>query len=125
MSNSKNRAEMIANLRAMADLLEQHENLPVPYSVFLGVYPETMEAARTARKGIFGWRKEAAPSAAFTEYSLSLGGNEFGSVTYAMSVAKTDTCKRVQVGTKHVEAHDIPIYEWDCKPTEDDEETGL
>lgn len=117
MSDSfSHRDEIIANLRAMADLFEQNPGMPVPWSVYMATYTDNMEVARSARRGVFGWKKEASPTTAHTDYNLSIGGNEYGmgSVTYAISVTKADTCKRVQVGTKHIEAQDIPVYEWDC-----------
>lgn len=123
MSEFDRRAEIVANLHAMATLFEQNPELPVPYSIYISTWVDDMETARSSRKGICGWKKVASPSRANTEYNLSIGGNEYGagSITYSLSVPKTETCKRVQVDTRHIEAHDEPVYEWVCNESENEE----
>lgn len=124
MSEFDHRTEIIANLHAMATLFEQHAELPVPYLVYISAWVDDMETARTIRKGIHGWKKSTSSSRADTEYNLSIGGgNEYGagSVTYSLSVPKTKTCTRIQVGTKHIEAHDEPVYEWVCDEPKNEE----
>jgi hypothetical protein len=125
MSDQTHRSEFIANLRALADFLEANDTLPVPYSTYVTHYPSTLDEARTARKGTNGWIKENDKNSAYVTYARRFGGDEYGygTVGYEMTVSKRNSCKRVQVGTTHVEAvpeHDEPVYEWDCADEADE-----
>jgi hypothetical protein len=114
------RTDFIANLRAMAQFLEDNPALPVPYSTYLTHYPQSLEEAREMRNGSFGWEKQNAKDSSFVNFVKKFGGDQFGrgTVAYELAVSKSQTCERVQVDTRHVEAveaHDEPVYEWRCE----------
>lgn len=114
------RARLIANLRELADLLELAPELPAPYSMHATVYLSSEAAARRARRRVRGWRKHNTRESYYVTYEKVIGGgSEYGrgAVTLSLEVSKGETCQRVQVGTRHVEAvpaHEEPVYEWDC-----------
>jgi hypothetical protein len=112
------RAEFIAGIRAFADFLEQNENVQIPVSLTANVYA-TNDQARTIRRGTYGWQKESDPSSAYFVYSKSFTESDlfesWEGVQYVVTVSKKDTCERVRVGVQHVEAHDVPVYEWRCE----------
>jgi len=121
MSDTTTRDEYIRNLRAMADFLEAHPALPVPYSTYVTHYAQSLDEARTMRTGSHGWTKEADGN--YISYRRVFGGDEYGraSASYEIAISKqnSESCRQVQVGTRHVEekiveAHDEPVYEWVC-----------
>jgi hypothetical protein len=62
------------------------------------------------RRLVGGWRKYGSAKSYATNYV-----REFSDlVELIVSVSKGAACERVQVDTKHVEAHDEPVYEWRC-----------
>lgn len=120
------REKLIANLKALTAALETHPDLPIPYGVYVSCYVST-EQARAGRKGIPGWTKTSTPESAYTHYEKCFGGGsscDRSAVVFEMSVPKSETCQRVQAGTRHVDevpAHDEPVWRWDCGTgTEDD-----
>jgi hypothetical protein len=115
------RAVLTARLRAMADWLDANPGVPLsPYSeVQINYFTNDIEEARAAREAARGgWRKQTSPTASYVTYEHGdTDGGEFAgkwAVTYAIHVAKAATCERVQVGVRHVEEHDEPVYEWKC-----------
>lgn len=118
------RQDIIAGIRALADFLETHPH--VPTGIILNTVFVTMDEARQIRKGIPGWAKTADGS--YFRYIQAFAGQApYPDVGCEVYVIKTeDTCRRVQTGTRHVdavEAHDEPVYEWDCTPDPDDDPT--
>lgn len=118
------RINFIDGLRAMADFLEQHPQVEVPYSVCGSVYAEDAEQARAMTHLSGHWSKS------YSDYNVSYtkrfteGSQYIGSVRLEVLVQREQVCERVQVGTKHIEAqvieaHDEPIYEWICSDTEE------
>lgn len=115
------RTAMVAGLRAMADDLEAGK-LPLPYdispSVFWSLDEKTGQIADRitkddARKAMYNapgaWEKIT--NEAYVTYIKNYSTN----VTYNICTSRLESCKQVQVGTKHVEAHDEPVYEWVCE----------
>lgn len=118
---SDHRTNFIASLREFANLLEANPDLPVPYYSFASVWAENEEHGRNSRHGVHGWKKNNRKEDGYFSYSLPIGGEEFGSgtITYTIMVPKSEVCKKVQVGTRMVEAveaHEEPVYEWVCGP---------
>lgn len=117
---AESRDKLIANLRAYAELLEQHPDLPAPASMHMTAYVSA-EQARAGRKGIPGWSKYNTKTSYYATYTLVIGsGDDYRSdVNVALEVAKADTCTKVKTGVKHVpeyhvEAHDEDTFEWRC-----------
>ncbi len=126
---ARKRGQMVAGLRAFADLLENNENMPVPfYGVRASLYL-TEEGARAARKGIYGWVKHNEKSSAYMSYTLDFGEDPYDApVRLTVEVSKEGTCERVQVGTRHVDAevidaHDEAVYEWRCGDEDEEDLT--
>ena len=71
MDGEQKRAEVVAGLRELADLLEEHTNMPVPYGVYAPMYL-TAEQARDARKGIYGWTKYNTKTSSYMTYTLTV-----------------------------------------------------
>jgi hypothetical protein len=128
MDTNKIRAEQIAGMRRMADWLEAHPTVPLHYGITTTVYVGSLDEARALRMAsVGGWRKTVSDYA-FT-YEQVFTGDEvpaWQSCRYSLNVGKSeDTCTRVQVGTRHVEAvpaveaHEEPVFEWQCYPTAD------
>lgn len=122
------RDKLIENLRAYADLLAEHPDLPAPASMHMTAYV-TAEQARAGRRGIAHWEKYNTKTSYYATYSLVIGsGDDYRSdVHVSLEVSKADSCKKVQTGVRHVEArieeaHDEPIFEWSCGsgPGDDD-----
>lgn len=115
---ARERAELIAGLRAYADLLELHPNLPIPsYGVYATAYVDNA-TARAGREGIYGWRKDNVPASAYISYEKRLGD-----VFVQFQVSKYETCQRIPAGVKHIEAteaHDVDTFKWVCSPASDD-----
>ena len=120
MGADDGRGILIARLRAMAAWLEANPDLPLsPYTDVTISYFGTRDDARAARESApGGWRKHTSPTDNYITYQHGDHDPDSGKwdVTYEIHVAKSgsSTCERVQVGTRHVEAHDEPVYEWKC-----------
>jgi hypothetical protein len=113
------RSTLIARLHALASWLEANPDVPVsPYSDIIVNYFTTLDEARAVREAApGGWRKQTSPADNYITYEHGeTDGTGKWKVFYALHVAKSgsDTCERVQVGTKHVEEHDEPVFEWKC-----------
>jgi hypothetical protein len=119
------RQGIIKGLRDLADALESRPGLPTPYRVEVDLFwqiadngnlggrirPEHGRAAMAAMPG--DWSKRSAD--AFVSYNRAFGPD----VTYGINVDRAKVCRKVQVGTRNVPAHDEPVYEWKCDPAED------
>lgn len=126
------RRELVANLRDMADFIENVEGVPLPdgiaLSVYQGILPfengmhygmDTKEGAALLADRIGSFNK------AYTDNLITFRKTfgEYASIHWMMYREKV--CERVQVGTVRkaaepekvipaVPEHDEPIYEWNC-----------
>lgn len=110
------RASDIAGLRQLANWLEDHPGLEVPYALGGAVFVELAEARAFMAEAPGGWEKK--DSGDYWAYDRKFAGR----VTYTAYVGREQLCQRVQVGTKTVEAvpeHDEPIYRWECAPVDE------
>lgn len=106
------REDTIKGLREMADFLEAHPAVPVPW-FFEHAFVETKaEIVRIAREG-GGWDKAHAGG------YFSLRKEFSGGVVFSVSVAREQVCERVVVGHHIVPAVNLPErveedVEWVC-----------
>lgn len=111
------RAEVVANLRRLADMIEEC-SLPVtPYvNTQVSHYADSIDEVRKIREQhLGGWVKEDLGN--FFSYHLNAGTGKRTSVQYRVLINKRNTCKRVVTGSRHIEAHDEEIVEWRCEET--------
>jgi hypothetical protein len=111
----KSRAEFVSALRAAADFFEANPQVPTPNYVAATVYADNLYQVRKATHLTGSWGKTYSGNA-YVNYSKKFGSTENG-FQLDISLARDTVCKRVQVGTKHVEsveAHDEPVFEWKC-----------
>lgn len=111
-TEEEKRHQQILAMQQMLTWLEHHPNASLPWQVGVCVFLEEDEA-RKARQGAYGWVKSDAGN--FFAYTKTWGDNR---VSYTIYVDKStsSSCKQVQVGVRRVEAHDEPIYKWECGP---------
>ena len=108
------REEYITGLRDIADFFEARPDLPVPhYGESIYIWEKSLTNARERALQMAPCEKHYVGD---SYYQLA---KEFGPHKVVVSWNRDDICERVQVGTKHVpaytvEAHDEPVYEWDC-----------
>jgi hypothetical protein len=108
------RQQFISGLLELAKFLETHPNAPLPYGLHATVFCTEAEG-RVARKGMYGWSKDADGS--YLTYTQSFTEDDvYAGVEYNIMVnkAETSTCREVVVGTRHVEAYDEEITQWVC-----------
>jgi hypothetical protein len=108
------RAGKIQALRELADFLEAHENIPMPYLRKQYAFPADKEAMVEAIKGTGPWVKRY-DSANFHAVK------SFGPIELDLCISREQACVRKVVGLKHVEevvtpAHDEEVVEWECDP---------
>ena len=107
-----NQDEFVQGLRDMADFFE-NSGAPVPESgVTVYLWETSVEATRA--RAI-----QMAPCEKIYSDSSFYLVREFGPHRLEAVWNREQVCDRVQVGTTHVpayvvEAHDEPVYEWDC-----------
>jgi len=120
---SDKRRGIIQGLRDMADALQAHPELPTPYDITVSIFwqigddgrlgehvrQEHARAAMAALPG--GWEKQA-DGGDFISYIRAFGPD----VAYQINADRAEVCRRVQVGTRNVPAHDEPVYKWECGP---------
>lgn len=105
------------NLRAMADWLEAHPAFEIP--------PATITVWAFGGGGSDFKSKIAAMGSFEKQYTDSFvnASVSFGALRLVVSDWRESVCRRVQTGTRHVEAqtviteepaHDEPVYEWRC-----------
>ena len=119
------RQKTIAGLRHIADVLETHPLLPIPYIGGCFISAESLEQMIEVAKSYGGhWEKRAAEG----QFELWLTiTNRFQLMTYT---ARENVCTRVVVGTKVIPATTLPareatymperveeIVEWHCPPS--------
>lgn len=112
------RNRQINAIHALAEWLSDHPNVPIQYGLTITNYLD-MESARDARRDSYGWDKTHDDySFVYRQTFTDEDTAAWSAVRYEIRVAKSDaTCKRVQTGTRHVdavEAHDEPVYKWVC-----------
>lgn len=104
------RADTIQGLRDLADFLEQHPRIGHAVVRADGFFDDAGEL-RAAIRLTGGWDKRYLPS--FAIYTKKFGAT----VELELNIDRDKVCRRVQTGTKHVdavEAHDEPVFEWIC-----------
>ncbi len=114
------RSTLITRLHALADWLEANPDVPVsPYAeVRIDYFGAALDEARAIREAApGGWVKRTSSTDNYISYEHGDGSDEMKwRVCYAVHVSKSEStsCERVQTGTRHVEAHDEPVFEWKC-----------
>jgi hypothetical protein len=118
-----NRQEAIDKYRKMADWLEAHPDVPVPHGNACSGTWLSLEDARKAMHLSGSWTKAYSENQVEYEHEVAPG------LWFWIWVSRSEVCQRVQVGTKHVEAHDEPVFEWKCGPEDnpesDEQQTGF
>ena len=125
------RAAYTAGLRQLADILDAHPEVPLPYEgtgkslgkriSFYYLGDKDPRAALAAARRAFGVPMEKNDS---IDSSFSLTGSLAG-LHFALTAEREAVCERVVVGTREVEVEDV---EWRCTPllaadeTPDDEQ---
>lgn len=118
------RAEFANGLREMADWLEAHPQVPVPYTVNANYhiynwnengqdYEKDLDIRRKATHLSGNWNTELIGDMAY--YTREFSGN----VDFCVMTSRATVCKRVKVGTREVparEARTEDVYEWECGP---------
>lgn len=113
---AERRASDIAGLRQLANWLEDHPGIEAPYAMGGAVFVELAEARDFMAEAPGGWDKR--DSGDYWAYGRQFAGH----VTYTAYVARENLCRKVQIGTKTVDAvpeHDEPIYRWECAPVDE------
>lgn len=118
------RQEMADALRAMADDIVSGA-IPMPYDISVTAFwkmtddgnlggMNTVDDARSAMAAVpGGWSKSL--SGSYATYQKRYANH----VTFGVSMDRGEVCRKVEVGTRHVEAteaHDEPVYDWVCDP---------
>lgn len=104
----RRRVAMIAGLRALADFLDAHPQVPCGYGMSMNTFAsskaELAEIARTAPK----WRKSFSGEYAFLVQDFG------GGVTYEVNINRETVCRKIVTGT-HVEPERIvEDIVWEC-----------
>lgn len=110
------RTAAIASLHKLADFLEAHPSIELPYTMGGSVFVELHEARAAMKAAPGGWSKQVTDN--YWIYERSMPGN----VVFSMCVGRAEYCRKIQIGTEHIEAvpaHDEPIYKWDCAPVDE------
>jgi hypothetical protein len=113
---AKQRAASINGLRQLADFLERHPSVELPYTMGGAVFVELEEARAFMAAAPGGWAKDDAGN--YWGYRKNFPGR----VEYNVYVSREQLCQKVQIGTRHVdtvEAHEEPIYKWECAPVDE------
>jgi hypothetical protein len=115
------RSNFIDGLHYATAYFFNHPEVPTPFNVHISHFTTEAEA-RKIRAGSYGWSKEdAGEYFKYVRYFTPDNQPGYHVVAYEIFVAKAEssTCRRVQTGTRHVEAQperDDPLYEWRCGP---------
>lgn len=100
------RDETIQGLRALADFLAEHPDVPLP-SLTLNAFVDTKaEIAAIAR--VAPWGKNHNGDWFFLTRSFA------GTVRLDINVPRGQVCERVVIGQRTVPAHEEDIVEWKC-----------
>lgn len=105
------RAETLQALRDLADYLETHPQVPLPYIGKLNAFGVGGDLPTIAR-AMGGFEKGS--GGGYLELI-----KRFGSITLAVNFNSDEVCERVVVGTERVSeqiipAHEQEIVEWRC-----------
>jgi hypothetical protein len=100
----------IAGLRALADFLEQHPDMPTPYYDTINIFVPTREEIATIAR-LTSWEKEYQ-----TTYFVlrKMFGDD---LRLEVNIDRGAVCRKVVTGTKTVPAqpeHTIEEYAWVC-----------
>ena len=106
------REAYIAGLRAVADFIDQHPELPTPWGPAVNVFVSTREQlVQTARLPGVSWEKGANGGYFYLKRAFGHG------ISYEVNVAREQVCKKVLTGTRFVPAQAArqeEIFEWEC-----------
>jgi hypothetical protein len=116
------RTDYVNGLRAIADMLDTHDDVPLPNASF-NIFCTDVNEIAAIRRDIGGqWVKEATDSWFWLRRA-------FGPHRFDLNTARDVVCERVVVGTKQVDIPDPAapkitvdeeIVEWVCSPLLDD-----
>jgi len=115
------RASLAVAIRALADFVEAGDAIMDScMEARLTVFNNDLDKVRELMGRSPGdWNKEDAGAWIAYNKRFLVGGRTFATYTAYVSKASTGTCQQVQVGTRHVEAHDEPVFEWRCTGAEE------
>lgn len=133
ITEDEKRSEYIAGLRALADLLEAHDEMPLPYgcgtsdeyaSMKMSWYVQTKERV-VALARILPGRLDKRVDDAMEHYGFELHGSLLG-LHYLVNAPRAEMCTRKVVGHREV-TKEVPtatetvtvvedIVEWECSP---------
>jgi hypothetical protein len=112
---SKRRLEHIAGLRGLADFLETHPNLPLPYAGAQNAFVHGKdELASVAREPGVKWQKKV------DDYNFALAVEFPGGYAYEVNADRGAICRKVVTGTRIEPAREatpereVETYEWVC-----------
>lgn len=106
------RQSRIAGLRQLADFLDQHPDLPVPYVGNANAFVDSRtDLARIARVAGVKWQKGGATDYFFLRVAFD------GDVAYDVNVSREQVCRKVVTGTR-IEpaqpAREVEEFHWVC-----------
>jgi len=106
------RAAYVNGLRQLADFVEAHPELPVPFAGGHNVFVGTKaELATFARLPGVRWDKSVDPNYFYIRHTFD-GGH-----SYDINVQREQVCRKVVTGTRLVPAepaHEVDVFEWVC-----------
>ena len=113
------RAQFVSALRELADFIEAHPSLPVPFTsmqanVFVSTKTQLAELARTP--GVF-WEKTVDNNYFWLRKRFGqLRDNGYGA-SYDVNISRSEVCRKIVKGTRIVPAqpeHEVEEVEWVC-----------
>lgn len=109
---TERRRACVAGLRELADFIERHEDLPVPYGCNLNVFAsDKAELARLARVGGVKWQKASTPDYFYLRAVFE------GDYSYEVNIDRSAVCRKVVTGTRLVPAQPeqtVEEFHWVC-----------
>ena len=124
-SEHTERDEFIAGIRALADWMDAHENMPAPDSMNVGnVYASSRDHLLELRRRC-GLREKFSTDDCLGNSYIGFRKVFSANVRLELFSTKDRTCDRVEVGTKIIPAKPeftvpatpetiVPVYEWRC-----------
>jgi len=101
------RTSEIAGLRELADFLEVHPNVPMPYVSTVNAYVRDREALQRVVREVGSVEKGADDNYMYVR-------RQFSGVSYEINIRRELVCAKRVVGTRTVPEHTEEIVEWDC-----------
>jgi hypothetical protein len=128
MTDSDARAEYIAGLRALADVLEQNPHLVLPLAEHFSAFCSTREQLQDWMRVLPGEKRKSL-NHALSHMTVGTYTGQFGPHGFLAWIERDTVCRRVVTGTrtvvKTVPAPDAPTVEvtetvedveWQCEP---------